>query len=85
MNGSRHNAGHYCAGPSLIPGHQWRGSNSRQKGSCIGQAGSLLSPGLAIDLVTKINYVGSTAKSIVFAPKHPALPGPPACDCDDQL
>ncbi|GFN99514.1 hypothetical protein PoB_002602000 [Plakobranchus ocellatus] len=44
-----------------------------------------LSPGLAIELINKIKHVGSTAKSIVFAPKHPALPSWPACDCEDQF
>ncbi|GFN77650.1 hypothetical protein PoB_000415600 [Plakobranchus ocellatus] len=37
-----------------------------------------LSPGLAIELVTTIMM------SIVFAPKHTALPSRPACDCDDH-
>ncbi|GFO35777.1 hypothetical protein PoB_006228200 [Plakobranchus ocellatus] len=40
-------------------------------------------PGLAMKLVTKINDVGSTAKTIIFA--HTALPSRPAYSCEDQL
>ncbi|GFO39993.1 hypothetical protein PoB_006649800 [Plakobranchus ocellatus] len=42
----------------------------------------LYSPGLAIELVTKISGDGTAAKSIVFALIHTIRP---AFDCKDQL
>ncbi|GFO24058.1 hypothetical protein PoB_005056300 [Plakobranchus ocellatus] len=64
------------------PRSQWRNSNRRAP---VFLRQVRLSPGLAIELVTKIKHVGSISKPIIFAPKHPALPSQPACDCEDQL
>ncbi|GFO41932.1 hypothetical protein PoB_006843700 [Plakobranchus ocellatus] len=67
-----------CAVPSfpscgLEPRCRWRVSKLRYKSPCKSQA-NRYSPGLAVELVTKISAVGSIAKSIVFALMHTALP-----------